>query len=100
MAKQIIWSLRAQTDKESILDYWTNRNKSNNYSKRLNQIFKESISIIAEHPKLGRPTEFEFVRIKVVRDYLIVYEESKSHIAILAIWDNRQNPNELRKRLI
>jgi len=43
MAKQVIWSLRAQNDKKEILDYWRQRNKSNAYSKKLNELLKESI---------------------------------------------------------
>ena len=38
MAKQVIWSLRAQNDKKEILDYWKQRNKSNTYSKKLKRV--------------------------------------------------------------
>ena len=39
MAKQVIWSILAHNDRLEILDYWIKRNKSNSYSKKLNQIF-------------------------------------------------------------
>lgn len=50
MAKQIIWSLRAQKNKKEIFKYWTNRNKSTRYSKKLNQLFKDAIQVRREHP--------------------------------------------------
>lgn len=99
MAKQVIWSLRAQDDRKSILDYWQKRNKSNTYSKKLNQLFKEAINTIRDFPKIGRLTDEKNARIKIVRDYLIIYEESDTASYILAVWDGRQDPTELEKTL-
>lgn len=99
MAKQIIWSHRAQTDRKEILKYWINRNKSNNYSKKLNGLFKEAIKLIADYPEIGKPTDDKNARIKIVRDYLIIYEINNEQIFILTIWDSRQNPERLKKIL-
>ncbi len=99
MAKQVIWSLRAQNDKKEILDYWRLRNKSNAYSKKLNELFKESIKIILDFPQIGKVTDDTRARIKLVRDYLVIYEETESKIFILTIWDSRQDPDELKKIL-
>ena len=99
MAKQVIWSLRAQNDKKEILDYWKQRNKSNTYSKKLNELFKESIKIILDFPQIGKVTDDTKARIKIVRDYLIIYEETETQILILTIWDSRQDPEKLEKIL-
>lgn len=99
MAKQVIWSLRAQNDKKEILDYWRQRNKSNTYSKKLNELFKESIKIILDFPQIGKVTDDTKARIKIVRDYLIIYEETETQIYILTIWDSRQDPEKLEKIL-
>lgn len=99
MVKQIIWSLRAQDDRKEILSYWNNRNKSNAYSKKLNQLFKEAVKLISEFPQIGRPTDIENIRIKIVRDYLIVYEETSIHIHVLTIWDGRRDPEKFKKVL-
>ncbi len=99
MAKQVIWSLRAQSDKKEILDYWRQRNKSNTYSKKLNELFKESIKIILDFPQIGKVTDDTKARIKIVRDYLIIYEETETQIFILTIWDSRQDPEKLEKIL-
>ena len=87
MAKQVVWSRRALDDRKQILDYWRNRNKSNTYSKKLNQLFEEAIKIIVDFPKIGKPTDDKNARIKVVRDYIIIYEETDTHLRILTIWD-------------
>lgn len=99
MAKQVIWSLRAQKDKKEILDYWRQRNKSDTYSKKLNELFKESIKIILDFPQIGKVTDDTKARIKIVRDYLIIYEETDTQIFILTIWDSRQDPDKLKKIL-
>lgn len=96
MVRQIIWSLRAQADRKEILIYWNNRNKSNTYSKKLNQLFKEAIKLIGQFPQIGRPTDIENIRIKIVRDYLIVYEVNASQIYILTIWDGRRDPEKFK----
>ena len=73
MAKQIIWTKQAHQDRKEILHYWRINNKSSDYSKKLNLLIKKAILLVAAHPKIGRKTNIENVRIKLVRDYLIFY---------------------------
>jgi len=96
MVKQVIWSIQAQNDRKQILEYWRQRNKSNQYSKKLNNLFKEAVKLITEYPQIGRVTDDSQARIKIVRDYLIFYEETNDQILILTIWDNRQDPERLK----
>ena len=99
MAKQIIWSLRAQKDKREIFKYWSERNKSNRYSQKLNQLFKEAIQLLREHPYIGRSTDDDSIRIKIVKDYLLIYEITETSINILSVWDGRQDPSKLEEIL-
>jgi toxin YoeB len=99
MARQVVWSLRAQAERKQILEYWRRRNKSNAYSRKLNQLFKESIRIIRDFPQVGKTTDDPNARIKIVKDYLIIYEVTEKQIFILTIWDSRQDPERLKKRL-
>ena len=99
MVKQVVWSLRAQNDRKKILNYWRLRNKSNTYSKKLNQLFKNSIQIIKDFPLIGKSTDDPNTRIKIVKDYLLFYEETETQILILTIWDSRQDPDKLKKVL-
>jgi toxin YoeB len=95
MAKRIIWTQRALEEKIEILKYWNNRNKSNEYSKKLNQLFLDSTQLIQKFPSLGRPTEDPLVKNILARDYLIFYVETVTEYNIVHIWDERRNPNEM-----
>ena len=95
--KPVIWSLKAQQDRIAILDYWIKRNKSKTYSKKFFLLFNQAADLIAEHPSIGKPTNYKNVRIKVVRDYLLIYEELESRIEMLMIWDSRQSPEKVDK---
>lgn len=97
MVKQVIWSARAQNDRKQILEYWRFRNKSDQYSKKLNHLFKEAIKLITDYPQIGKVTDDSHARIKIVRNYLIIYEETDDQILILTIWDNRQDPENSRE---
>ena len=98
MVRRIVWSRRAQSDRKKIFAYWNERNKSNTFSKKLNSLFKEAISIISEYPELGRATNNNTIRIKIVRDYLIFYDiDGKDQLHVLIIWDSRRDPETLER---
>ena len=97
MAKQVIWSQRAQADRKEILAYWRKRNKSNTYSLKLNALFKEAVALISDHPGIGKETDKENVQAKIVRDYLLIYQETDLRIEILVLWDSQQDPEKLSK---
>lgn len=99
MAKQVIWSWRAQDDRKKILEYWVKRNKSNTFAKKLDKQFRAAVQIIKQFPQIGKITNDPRIRVKVVREYLIVYEENQNSIVILAIWDNRQDPKRFEEVL-
>lgn len=95
MAKRIVWSQRAQDDRKRILKYWINRNKSYAYSKILDRKFREALKIIREFPQIGKLTDDQEARIKIVKDYLLIYEETDKLIILLTIWDSNQDPQKL-----
>lgn len=97
MAKQIIWSQRAQDDRKQILAYWIERNKSINYSKKLDEKFREALDVIRDFPQVGKATDDGKARIKIVKDYLLIYEEKEDSIILLTIWDSRQDPEKLNE---
>lgn len=97
MAKKIVWSLKAQDDRKEILLYWNNRNKSKTYSLLLNYLFIDATKTISKFPKIGKPIEYKDIRIKIIRDYLMVYKEYENYISIVTIWDTRQDPIKLEK---
>lgn len=99
MARKIIWSANAKNDRTAILKYWIARNKSNTYSKKLNLLFKQAASLISKNSGIGRLTVKENVKVKIVRDYLIVYEQNIDTVYILSIFDGRRNPEKFKKNL-
>jgi plasmid stabilization system protein ParE len=96
MVRQIRWSLRAEQDRREIEDYWTNRNKSNIYSLKLDLLFREGVKLLSKTPELGSATKFPSVRFKIIRDYLVYYRINSDFIEIITIWDSRRNPKKFR----
>lgn len=97
MVRQIIWAKRAQQDREALLLYWNERNKSKVYSKKLNRLFIQAVEILANYPQLGRKTDNEKARMKIVKDYFLIYEFDDKELRILSIFDTRQDPAKLKK---
>lgn len=48
MAKQIVWFARAKEEKRNILRYWLERNQSNVYRRKLNQLLKMAVKSLAD----------------------------------------------------
>ncbi len=96
MAEKVIWTTQAKNELFDILDYWKNRNQSILYSQKLFQLIQNQINLIILFPEIGRKTNFENVRIKNIKDYLLFYEIKKSKLYILTIKSSKQNPNKFR----
>jgi addiction module RelE/StbE family toxin len=90
MDRRIVWTIGAQEERKRILNYWKVRNASNNYSKKLNSLFNEVLKLIKNNPFIGKKTKIEYVRAKIVRDYILFYMITKSEIIVLSVWDTRQ----------
>jgi len=97
MPKQIIWSPLAATDFENVLDYLNENWNEQVVLKFINEI-EIIVSTIAKEPK-----QFPLVNKKlkvrkcvVTKHNTLFYKESKDIIAILCVFDTRQNPNKLK----
>lgn len=98
MAYQIVWTEKANIERQHILQFWIEHNKSNVFSLKLNKLIISSIKDIAKRPNIGRKTEFDNVRVKIVREYLVFYEVIKKDFVILSIWDGRRDRRTLKVR--
>ena len=97
MAKRkIIWSHRASIKLFKILDFYTERNKSRAYFKKLYQKFCKELSLLINHPNIGIRTEIEGVRGLIIDEFILFYEVSAEFVFIHTIWDCRQNPADLK----
>lgn len=95
MAKEVVWSNKAKLDRLHILTYWTERNKSEVYASKLNKLFSQAIKTIAKFEMPRRQTEFDNVKVVIVKSYKIFFRETDDTVYILRIWDARQDPNKL-----
>ncbi|HET8802982.1 MAG TPA: type II toxin-antitoxin system RelE/ParE family toxin [Aequorivita sp.] len=95
MAKKVIWSDRAKFELYDLLEYWIQRNKSEEYSIKLNGLFDEAVEQIRKYPESGKHSIDKEIRFIIVRDYLLFYEIREKIIFILTIWDSRQSPASL-----
>ena len=93
MAKEIRWTTRSIVDRTNIYKYWLERNQSNAYPEKLEQLFEKSAEIISNFPKIGILTDYRNVYSKVVKDYKIFYRIETHEIQILRVWDTRQRPD-------
>jgi toxin YoeB len=96
MAKKIVWTLTAIQDRFKIYQYWIEKNKSNLFSERLEKLFNESAVLLSEFPEIGTQTEFQDVRVKVIRNYKLFYQFNSDSIQIIRVWDSRQDPDNLQ----
>lgn len=93
MAKRtIIWSTQAESELESVLDFYNSRNGNSKYSLKLLSQIKQITNILSENEFIGRLSENKRTRVIVISVYLIFYDIVESEIHILSFWDNRQNP--------
>lgn len=93
MGKEVSWTNRAIVDRTNIYKYWLNRNQSNIYSEKLEELFERSAEIISNFPLIGTATNYRKVYAKIVKDYKIFYRIKSDEIQILRVWDTRQHPD-------
>lgn len=92
MAKRkIIWTKTANLERKEILEYWILRNKSKRFSIKLNYLILQTLEVLRENPTIGRLTNVNNVRVKLIREYLLMYEFTDSELIVLSIWDTRRN---------
>ena len=99
MAKRVIWTNTAKKARQEILAYWIEHNQSKDYSKKLSGLFRKKVEHLRIQNYLGKPTNFLDVRATLVSHFTIFYKMRHTEIIIVGIWDNRRNPDDLRKNL-
>jgi plasmid stabilization system protein ParE len=97
MAKRkIIWSHRSRIKLLMILEFYSERNKSKTYSKKLYTKFNKELSLLLKQPEIGIKTELDAVRGLIVDEFILFYEVTTEMIIVHTLWDSRQNPTDLR----
>lgn len=97
MAKRVVWTLTARSQRRKILEYWIKRNGNKRYSRRISAVIRRRIKYLSTFNYLGKPTDFGEHRVAVAGDFSIFYQVQADRIIISSVWDNRQNPDDLQE---
>lgn len=95
----VFWSQIAIRQRNSIFEYWNQRNKSYTFSRKLNAQIEERLIILQNAPEIGKCSEIDGVRVITLGHYSMFYIHDTTRITILTFWDNRQEPSKLLKIL-
>jgi len=90
--RKVVWTRSALESRTAIFLYWNKRNKSINYSKKLHELFQDSLDQLAVFPESSIKSNNQNVRLKIATHFEIIYTMSDTQIFVLDIWDTRQNP--------
>lgn len=100
MAKRIVvWTETASKQRREILRYWTVRNGSTTYAKKLIKLIKERLEIILEQPEAFKLTTYPETRESAMGNFSIYYKITETQLIVTAFWDNRQNPKTILELL-
>jgi plasmid stabilization system protein ParE len=91
VAKRIVFSRKAYTDIDRIVEFNNLRNQSTVYSKKfVNGLYKRLLTLAA-HPLSGVKTENEKFLLLVWDDYYIFYQPKETTIEIAAIYHQKED---------
>ncbi|WP_394775568.1 type II toxin-antitoxin system RelE/ParE family toxin [Flavobacterium sp.] len=99
MAVKIIWTDTAVIQRRKILAYWTKRNKSPTYSKKLISEIAQRVQFLVNNPEIYIKTSFPDIRTSTLGHYNIFYKTTSTELIVIAFWDNRRNPKILSRIL-
>jgi plasmid stabilization system protein ParE len=94
-ARKIVWTETATRQRREILRYWTIRNGSTAYAKKLIRLTAARIKVILKHPESYKTTIYPETRISAMGHFSILYKLTEDKIIVTAFWDNRQDPKKL-----
>lgn len=91
----VSWTNSTKIDLQEILDYYLINENFSIAKNLLNKILK-SVTLLESNPKLGKSEtllngDYRFIISGI---YKIVYKINNKRIYIIAIFDNRRNPDE------
>ncbi len=92
--KPIIWSERAISELQQILEFYPERNGNTDYSFKILDKTENLLETLKKNESIGRLTNNKKTKVVVMDSYLIFYEVQKQQIEVFSFWDNRQNPKK------
>lgn len=95
MARKIIWTLKAKNELIEIFQYWNERNKSTNFSQKLNELINDLLNSISKFPESGKKTDIKKVYIKIIQHYHLFYQLNEDTVFVLSIRHTKRNPKTI-----
>jgi hypothetical protein len=72
--REVIWTKVSEIQLQEILEFFTHRNKSGEYSRKLYKRFKAELKTVSKNPELGIKTKLDLIRGLIIEDYIIFYD--------------------------
>ena len=95
--KRLIWSIDAKHELNEILRFFRNRNGNNEYSRRLSQEFRLAQKRVEQNEFIGQQVDNTNLRfVVVVNTYKMFYRIESKQNTVVSVWDDRQNPDDLK----
>jgi len=91
----VVWTDTAARQRREVLKYWTIRNGSTKYAKKLIKLIKERIDFILTNSNAFKRTSYPETRESALGHFSIYYKFIDEKLIIMAFWDNRQDPQKL-----
>ena len=93
--RNVVWTGTAVKQRNEILRYWTVRNGSPKYAKKLLKLIDDRVKVIQVFPEAFKSTTYPETRISAMGHFSILYKITDTQIIVTAFWDNRQDPEKL-----
>lgn len=90
MAKRLVFSKKALTDIDRIVDFNNQRNKSDTYSKKFIKNLHNQLKLLIKHPLIGKRTDLPEILLLVWDKFYIFYKNSDTTIEIRAIYHQKE----------
>ncbi|MBA4304991.1 MAG: plasmid stabilization protein [Sphingobacteriaceae bacterium] len=96
MAKRVVsWTAVAIRQRSAILAYWTKRNGSTQYAKKIIELTGRVLVEVAKQPELYKSIDSKGIHCASVGHFSLYYRFDSLNLIVVAFWDNRQDPNRL-----
>ena len=94
---QIIRSEKADLQYRKTLVFWNEHTGSSTYSEKIILEVEKREALISSNPLVGRIHNYRNVRrINFHKYFSLIYQIIEDQIYIIAFWDGRRNPKELK----
>lgn len=97
MEFEVLWVESAEKQLQDTLSYWVNRNKSDNYPRKLLEAVKKANATLSLNPFIAQERIIKGVSYRsylVSRQYSLIYIVEDRFVKIVMFWNNAQNPCE------